>query len=157
MDYVFAEKWSDAIENGAILGMVDFGELDHVRNADHKFWPSLGMSVAQTRNLYGLVYPLIGDRTACPHAPAGASPEWCGRASPAPSVSAGRRPATRCRPIAISAPIPARMFNLTLSGFSNVGQDIGGWDSKGPDILYARWFAAGTFSSVHVVARAGGP
>jgi alpha-glucosidase len=26
-----------------------------------------------------------------------------------------------------------------------VGQDIGGWDSKGPDILYARWFAAGTF------------
>jgi alpha-glucosidase len=37
------------------------------------------------------------------------------------------------------------MLNLTLSGFSNVGQDIGGWDAKGPDILYARWFAAGTF------------
>ena len=37
------------------------------------------------------------------------------------------------------------MLSLTLSGFSNVGQDIGGWDHKGPDVLYARWFAAGTF------------
>jgi alpha-glucosidase len=37
------------------------------------------------------------------------------------------------------------MLNLTLSGFSNVGQDIGGWDGKSPDILYARWFAAATF------------
>jgi len=37
------------------------------------------------------------------------------------------------------------MLNLTLSGFSNVGQDIGGWDGKSPDILYARWFGAATF------------
>jgi len=37
------------------------------------------------------------------------------------------------------------MLNLTLSGFSNVGQDIGGWDGKSSDALYARWFAAATF------------
>ena len=37
------------------------------------------------------------------------------------------------------------MINLSLSGFSNVGQDIGGWTLKGDDVLYARWFAAGTF------------
>ena len=37
------------------------------------------------------------------------------------------------------------MLNLTLSGFSNVGQDIGGWDSKADAILYARWFAVATF------------
>jgi Alpha-glucosidases, family 31 of glycosyl hydrolases len=37
------------------------------------------------------------------------------------------------------------MLNLTLSGFSNVGQDIGGWDGKSSDPLYARWFAAATF------------
>src|SRR5204862_5969707 len=58
VDHVFAVKWTDALTNGAILGMVDFGEMDHIRNADHKFWPSLGLSVAQTRNLYGLVYPM---------------------------------------------------------------------------------------------------
>ena len=58
VDYVFSVKWDEAIENGAILGMVDFGEMDHVQNGDQKFWPSLGLSVAQTRNLFGLVYPL---------------------------------------------------------------------------------------------------
>jgi hypothetical protein len=52
VDHVFAVKWSDALKNGAILGMVDFGEMDHVRNADQKFWPSIGMSVAETRNLF---------------------------------------------------------------------------------------------------------
>src|SRR5207244_6759436 len=56
--HVFANKWDEALNNGAILGMVDFGELDHLQNADQKFWPSVGMSVAQTRNLYGLVYPM---------------------------------------------------------------------------------------------------
>src|SRR6516162_1328728 len=58
VDHVFAVKWNDALKNGALLGMVDFGEMDHVRNADQKFWPSIGMSVAETRNLFGLVYPL---------------------------------------------------------------------------------------------------
>ncbi len=37
-------------------------------------------------------------------------------------------------------------INLTLSGFATVGYDIGGWDSKGPDDLYARWFAAGMYN-----------
>jgi alpha-glucosidase len=37
-------------------------------------------------------------------------------------------------------------INLTLSGFATVGYDIGGWDSKGPDALYARWFTAGMYN-----------
>src|SRR5262249_59921857 len=42
-------------------------------------------------------------------------------------------------------PHPRALLNGTLWGFPTVGQGIGGWDSKGPDTLSARWFAAGTF------------
>jgi alpha-glucosidase len=144
VDYVFEDKWSDAIENGAILGMVDFGELDHIHNADHKFWPSLGMSVAQTRNLYGLVYPQsvidgvqkrAGGRITGMVRPGFAGTQRLGWSTTGDSVPTYRNFRAHTR----------AMLNLTLSGFSNVGQDIGGWDRKGPDILYARWFAAGAF------------
>jgi alpha-glucosidase len=144
VDYVFEEKWSDAIENGAILGMVDFGELDRIRNADHKYWPSLGMSVAQTRNLYGLVYPQsvidgvlrrAGGRVTGMVRPGFAGTQRLGWSTTGDSLPTYRNFRAHTR----------GMLNLTLSGFSNVGQDIGGWDRKGPDVLYARWFAAGTF------------
>jgi alpha-glucosidase (family GH31 glycosyl hydrolase) len=144
VDHVFAVKWSDALKNGAALGMVDFGELDHVRNADQKFWPSIGMSVAETRNLFGLVYPLavvngvldrVGGRSTGMVRPGFAGTQRLGWTTTGDSVPtyANFRAHTRA------------MLNLTLSGFSNVGQDIGGWDGKSPDILYARWFAAATF------------
>ena len=144
VDHVFAVKWSDALTNGAHLGMVDFGELDHVRNADQKFWPSIGMSVAETRNLFGLVYPLavvngvierVGGRSTGMVRPGFAGSQRLGWTTTGDSVPtyANFRAHTRA------------LLNLTLSGFSNVGQDIGGWDGKSPDILYARWFAAATF------------
>jgi alpha-glucosidase len=144
VDHVFAVKWSDALTNGAALGMVDFGELDHVRNADQKFWPSIGMSVAETRNLFGLVYPLavvngvldrVGGRSTGMVRPGFAGSQRLGWTTTGDSVPtyANFRAHTRA------------LLNLTLSGFSNVGQDIGGWDGKSPDILYARWFAAATF------------
>lgn len=144
VDHVFAVKWTDALKNGAILGMVDFGEMDHVRNADQKFWPSTGMSVAQTRNLFGLVYPLavvngvldrIGGRSTGMVRPGFAGSQRLGWTTTGDSVPtyANFRAHTRA------------MLNLTLSGFSNVGQDIGGWDGKSEDILYARWFGAATF------------
>ena len=126
------------------LGMVDFGEMDHVRNADQKFWPSTGMSVAQTRNLFGLVYPLavvngvldrVGGRSTGMVRPGFAGSQRLGWTTTGDSVPtyANFRAHTRA------------MLNLTLSGFSNVGQDIGGWDGKSSDLLYARWFAAATF------------
>ena len=144
VDHVFAVKWDDALKNGATLGMVDFGELDHVRNADQKFWPSTGMSVAQTRNLFGLVYPLavvngvldrVGGRSTGMVRPGFAGSQRLGWTTTGDSVPtyANFRAHTRA------------MLNLTLSGFSNVGQDIGGWDGKSQDILYARWFGAATF------------
>jgi alpha-glucosidase len=144
VDHVFAVKWSDALKNGAALGMVDFGELDHVRNADQKFWPSIGMSVAETRNLFGLVYPLavvngvldrVGGRSTGMVRPGFAGTQRLGWTTTGDSVPtyANFRAHTRA------------MLNLTLSGFSNVGQDIGGWDGKSSDSLYARWFAAATF------------
>src|SRR5215813_2259168 len=146
VDHIFKAKWNDAIGNGTILGMVDFGELDHIRNTDNKYWPSLGMSVAQTRNLYGLVYPLsiidaIQKRTGGSERitgmvrPGFAGTQRLGWSTTGDSVPTYRNFRAHTR----------AMVNLTLSGFSNVGQDIGGWDRKGPDTLYARWFAAGTF------------
>jgi alpha-glucosidase len=142
--HLFDSKWDEAIENGAILGMVDFGELDHIAHSDSKFWPSLGMSVAQTRNLFGLVYPLSivsgvlqrqGGRSTGMVRPGFAGTQRLGWATTGDSLPTYRNFRAHMR----------GMLNLTLSGFSNVGQDIGGWDSKGPDILYARWFAAGSF------------
>jgi len=145
VEHVFDAKWNDPIRNGAILGMVDFGELDHLRNTESKFWPSLGMSVAQTRNLYGLVYAQsIIDQVQKRHSgrrptgmvrPGFAGTQRLGWSTTGDSVPTYRNFRAHTR----------AMINLTLSGFSNVGQDIGGWDRKGPDILYARWFAAGTF------------
>ncbi len=146
VDAVFKAKWNDAIKNGAILGMVDFGEMDHIRNADRKFWPSLGLSVALTRNLYGLVYPLSiieavqkrnggNGRITGMVRPGFAGTQRLGWSTTGDSVPTYRNFRAHTR----------AMINLTLSGFSNVGQDIGGWDRKGPDMLYARWFAAGTF------------
>jgi alpha-glucosidase len=142
--YVFNAKWKDAVDNGAILGMVDFGELDHIRNPDQKYWPSLGMTVAQTRNLYGLVYPmsvidgvlqLKGGRVTGMVRPGFAGTQRLGWSTTGDSLPTYQNFRAHTR----------GMLNLTLSGFSNVGQDIGGWDSKGPDVIYARWFAAGSF------------
>jgi alpha-glucosidase len=144
VDHIFAAKWDRALMNGAILGMVDFGEMDHVSDADRKFWPSLGLSVAKTRNLFGLVYPLsvvggtarrTGARSTGMVRPGFAGSQRLGWATTGDSVPTYRNFRAHTR----------GLLNLTLSGFSNVGQDIGGWDGKGPATLYARWFAAGTF------------
>jgi alpha-glucosidase (family GH31 glycosyl hydrolase) len=144
VDYVFTEKWERALTNGVILGMVDFGEMDKVPYLPQKYWPSLGMSVAKTRNLFGLIYPLAvvngaiqrtGGRSTGMVRPGFAGTQRIGWATTGDSRPTYRNFRAHMR----------GMLSLTLSGFSNVGQDIGGWDSKAPDALYARWFAAGAF------------
>jgi alpha-glucosidase len=144
VDYVFNAKWSEAIRNGVFLGMVDFGEMEYVEDDDQKFWPSLGLSVAQTRNLFGLVYPLAvvngvleraGGRITGMVRPGFAGSQRLGWTTTGDSLPTYRNFRAHMR----------GMLNLTLSGFSNVGQDIGGWDGRGDAILYARWFAAATF------------
>ncbi len=144
VDYLFATKWEPALVNGVILGMVDFGEMDNIPYLGQRFWPSIGMSVAKTRNLFGLVYPLAvvggvmqrtGGRSAGMVRPGFAGTQRLGWTTTGDSLPSYQNWRAHMR----------GMLSLTLSGFSNVGQDIGGWDSKGPDVLYARWFAAGTF------------
>lgn len=144
VDYVFSEKWEHALANGTILGMVDFGEMDKVPFLPQKYWPSLGMSAGKTRNLFGLVYPLAvvngvmqrtGGRSTGMVRPGFAGTQRIGWATTGDSRPTYRNYRAHMR----------GMLSLTLSGFSNVGQDIGGWDSKAPDALYARWFAAGAF------------
>jgi alpha-glucosidase len=38
------------------------------------------------------------------------------------------------------------VLNLVMSGYSDVGYDIGGWMGIAPDDVYARWFQAGMFN-----------
>ena len=144
VEYVFSKKWNEAIENGVILGMVDFGELDHINDEDEKFWPSLGMSVAKTRNLYGLVYPLsvmngfldrIGGRSTGMVRPGFAGTQRLGWSTTGDSLPTYRNLRAHTR----------AMLNLTLSGFSNVGQDIGGWDSKGTGCSLCALVRGGAF------------
>jgi len=144
VDYVFAAKWERALANGANLGMVDFGELDKILYLPQSFFPSLGMSAVKMRNLFGLVYPLAvvsgvmqrtGGRSMGMVRPGFAGTQRLGWTTTGDSNSTYSNFRAHTR----------GMLSLTLSGFSNVGQDIGGWNDKGPDEVYGRWFAAGTF------------
>lgn len=144
VNYLFAAKWDRALANGTILGMIDFGEMDNIPFLGQRFWPSLGVSVAKTRNLFALVYPLsivngvmqrTGDRSTGMVRPGFAGTQRLGWTTTGDSLPTYQNWRAHMR----------GLLSLTLSGFSNVGQDIGGWDGKGPDMLYARWFAAATF------------
>ena len=144
VDYVFAHKWERALTNGAILGMVDFGEMDNIAFLAQRYWPSLGMSVGKTRNLFSLAYPMAivngvmqrtGGRSTGMVRPGFAGTQRLGWTTTGDSQPNYQNWRAHTR----------GMLSLTLTGFSNVGQDIGGWDRKAPDVLYARWFAAGTF------------
>jgi alpha-glucosidase (family GH31 glycosyl hydrolase) len=144
VNYLFASKWERALKNGLILGMVDFGELDRIQDTQSKFWPSIGLSVARTRNLFSLVYPLsvvsgftdrTGSRSTGMVRPGFAGTQRLGWTTTGDSYPSYGQFRTHTR----------AMINLSLSGFSNIGQDLGGWTYKGDDLLYARWFAAGTF------------
>jgi len=143
VEYLFASKWEKALGNGLVLGMVDFGELDRIPDTQSKFWPSIGLSVAQTRNLFSLVYPLsvvtgvmerTGSRSTGMVRPGFAGTQRLGWTTTGDSYPNYQQFRIHTR----------AMINLSLSGFSNVGQDLGGWTFKGDDVLYARWFAAGT-------------
>lgn len=144
VNYVFARKWERALTNGAILGMVDFGEMDNIAFLAQRYWPSLGMSVGKTRNLFSLAYPMAivngvmqrtSGRSTGMVRPGFAGTQRLGWTTTGDSQPNYQNWRAHTR----------GMLSLTLTGFSNVGQDIGGWDAKAPDVLYARWFAAGTF------------
>src|SRR5207302_745252 len=51
-----AHEWAAPLKNGVALGMADFGEMDHIKQPDQRFWPSLDAPVSRTRNIYALAY-----------------------------------------------------------------------------------------------------
>jgi len=137
----------NALDLGIQFGMADFGELDHLRKGKEKFWPSLGRSTSaeETRNIFSLYYAdamikgvqeLTGQRSTGMIRPGTAGTQrygWTTTGDSEPTWSSFRAH-TRA------------LVSLSNTGFSNIGNDIGGWLSKGPDDIYARWFAAGTFN-----------
>lgn len=142
---LIAAKWKPALENGVFFGMADFGEMDHIKNSARKFWPSNGLQVEKARNLYGLVYTsalvnscqkILGGRSMGMVRPGLAGSQRLGWTTTGDSEPTFKNWKAHLR----------ALLNLSLTGFSNIGYDIGGWDKKGPDDVYARWFAAGAFN-----------
>ena len=99
---------------------------------------------------------LYGRGAASTDRPAAAAPEWCGPGLLAPSVIGWTTTGDSFPTYANFRAHTRAMLNLTLSGFSNVGQDIGGWDSREPTALCALVCGRNVLS-VHVVARPGRP
>jgi alpha-glucosidase len=141
----FAHTWTPTLNNGGLLGMADFGELDHLTDPDKKLWPSLGLPATVTRNVYSLAYAegLVGTWQK----QSGARSAGMIRAGTAGTQRYGWSTTGDSEPTYDNWKAHLRcLFNLALSGFSNIGYDIGGWDGKAPDDVYVRWFAAGTFN-----------
>lgn len=138
-------EWMEAFRNGIVLGMADFGEMDHLKDPERRFWPSLELPVSATRNLYALAYgeamvkaaqALAGGRPTGMVRPGFAGTQRLGWTTTADSLPTYQNFRAHLR----------ALLNMTLTGFSNVGYDIGGWDSHGTADVFARWFAAGTFN-----------
>ena len=134
-----------AYRDGVVLGMADFGEMDHLEDPAHRHWPSVSAPVSEMRNYFGLAYTsamvnsyqaISGKRPSGMVRPGGPGSQRLGWSTTGDSLPSYQNFAHHLR----------GLLNLSLTGFSNVGYDIGGWDNKGEDILYARWFAAGTFN-----------
>jgi alpha-glucosidase len=145
VDYVFDTVWKPALSRGAQFGMIDFGELQYVPDPATKQWPSIHRDVYQMHNIYSLLYAeqLIDRGAALAHGrkvgfmrPGFAGSQRVGWTWTCDSMPAWEDFQAHLR----------GAINLTLSGFATVGYDIGGWDSKGPDDLYGRWFVAGMYN-----------
>lgn len=137
----------EALKKGTDLGMADFGELDHIADSNSKYWPSLGrdFSAERMRNLYALAYAdtVVGGSQDI----TGGRSTGMIRAGTAGTQRYGWSTTGDSNPTfeGLQANLKA-LINLSNTGFSNIGFDIGGYMYKGADDVYARWFAAGTFN-----------
>lgn len=144
-DFVFDYLWKPSLARGAQFGMIDFGELQYVPDPATKLWPSIHRDVYQMHNLYSLVYAeqLIDRGAQFLHG------RKVGFMRPGFAGSQRVGWTWTCDSLPTFEDFQAHLrgaINLTHSGFATVGYDIGGWDSKGPDTVYARWFEAGMFN-----------
>jgi alpha-glucosidase len=138
-------EWASHLKDGVVLGMADFGELDNLDDAVKKVWPSVGLPASDTRLIYSLAYAdgliegarkVTGGRSTGMIRPGTAGTQRYGWTTTGDSLPTFQNFRGHLR----------GLLNLSLSGFSNIGYDIGGFASKGPDEVYARWFAAATFN-----------
>ncbi len=151
-DATFQAVWAGPLQNGVWNGMLDFGELDFVPDPGNVFFPYFTnprRSVQEMHNIYALVYSaqmmtraanyVAGIKTKsrmigyCRPGTAGSQRYGWTSTGDSESTFAGLQAHTRA------------VLNLTMSGYSAVGSDIGGWMSVAADDVYARWFQAGMF------------
>ena len=151
-DAAFRAVWAGPLQNGVWNGMLDFGELDFVPDPENTFFPYLTnprRSVEEMHNIYALVYSAqmmtraanyaAGSKTRsrmigyCRPGTAGSQRYGWTSTGDSESTFAGLQAHTR------------GTLNLTMSGYSAVGTDIGGWMGVAADDVYARWFEAAMF------------
>lgn len=150
-DEIFNQVWKGPLDAGVWNGMSDFGELDYVPNPTQAFFPSFqnpARSAYELHNLYGLQYFMSMTQRAADYKDS----RLIGMTRPGTAGSqrygwtwTGDSDTNYDGVNGFQAHLRG-VLNLTMSGFSNVGFDIGGWDGVSDDALFARWFQAGMFN-----------
>jgi len=142
---VFDTVWKPMLDHGGECGMIDFGELTYVPDPAHVWFPSIHRTVAEMHNAYSLVFAESLINRAARHGN-GHRKVGMVRSGTAGSQRVGWTTTGDSKPTWADFRAHLRgLLCLTLSGYSSVGFDIGGWDAKGANRLYARWFEAGMF------------
>jgi len=152
-DATFQAKWAAPLRNGVWNGMLDFGELDYVPDPENVFFPSFThprRSVTEMHNVYALAY-FAQMMTRAANYEAGAKKKsrmigYC-RPGTAGSQRYGWTSTGDSLPTFAGLQTHTRgVLNLSMSGYSAIGYDIGGWMGVAADDVYARWFEAGMFN-----------
>lgn len=148
-DVVFDHIWKKPLQAGAWNGMVDFGEMDYVPDPAHTYFLSFNppRTVSEMANVYSLVYfeQLVTRAAALKNSRYVGMP----RAGTAGSQRYGWTFTGDSDPDwdginGLQANLRSAL-SLSMSGFSTVGTDIGGWSGDDSDDLYVRWFQLAMF------------
>jgi len=148
-DTVFDTVWRAPLQAGAWNGMLDFGEMDYVPDPENTFFPSFDppRTVAEMANVYSLIYfeQLVTRAAALRNSRYVGMPRagwagsqrygWTFTGDSAPEWGGSNGLQANLRSV----------LNLTMSGFSNVGTDAGGWTGAATNTLFARWFQVSMF------------
>jgi alpha-glucosidase len=152
-DATFRAKWAGPLGNGVWNGMLDFGELDYVPDAENTFFPYFSnpqRSVREMHNIYALAYfAQMMNRAANYESAAKKKSRMIGYCRPgtAGSQRYGWTSTGDSLPTFAGLQTHTRgVLNLSMSGYSAIGYDIGGWGGVAADDVYARWFEAGMFN-----------
>jgi alpha-glucosidase len=151
-DVTFDTIWAGPLQSGVWNGMLDFGELDYVPDPANTFFPYFAnprRSVEEMHNIYALAYfQQLMNRAANYEGGVKTKSRMIGYCRPgsAGSQRYGWTSTGDSEPTFAGLQTHTKgVLNLVMSGYSDVGYDIGGWMGVAPDDVYARWFEAGMF------------